>query len=233
MASAGIDYLVFSAHKAYAPFGTGVLVARTGLLAFSPAEMARIGSAGQENVGGIAALGKALVLLQRIGLDVIQEEEQALTARALRGLSKVPGLKVLGIADPESAAFAHKGGVIPFNLKGLIAHTVARRLAARGGIGVRSGCHCAHLTVKRMADVPPWAEQVQRLILTVLRRAELPGVVRVSFGLETSDQDVDTLLDVLASIARQPTGSAAGKAFRRQMDDACRAAAEKVYAVQR
>ena len=29
----GIDYLAFSAHKAYAPFGTGVLVARKGLLA--------------------------------------------------------------------------------------------------------------------------------------------------------------------------------------------------------
>ena len=85
MESSGIDYLAFSAHKAYAPFGTGVLVARKGLLSFSPAEMERIRSSGEENVGGIAALGKALVLLQRIGLDVIQEEEQALTARALLG----------------------------------------------------------------------------------------------------------------------------------------------------
>jgi hypothetical protein len=49
-----IDYLAFSAHKAYAPVGTGVLVARKGLLAFSPAEMEGITSAGEENVGGIA-----------------------------------------------------------------------------------------------------------------------------------------------------------------------------------
>ena len=157
--SIGIDYLAFSAHKAYAPFGTGVLVARKGLLNFSPDEMERIRSSGEENAGGIAALGKALVLLQRIGLDVIQEEEQALTARALLGMARVPGLKIFGIASPASSTFVHKGGVIPFDLKGVISHKVARALAARGGIGVRSGCHCAHLTVKRMIGVPPWAEQ--------------------------------------------------------------------------
>ena len=211
MAGSGIDYLAFSAHKAYAPFGTGVLVARKGLLAFSPAEMERIRSAGEENVGGIAALGKALVLLQRIGLDVIQEEERALTARALRGLAQVTGIKVPGIANPESASFARKGGVIPFDLKGVISHTVARRLAARGGVGVRSGCHCAHLTVKHIAAVPPWAEQLQRLILTVLRRFELPGVVRVSLGIENSEADVDTLLGVLDGIVRRPKDWAFGE----------------------
>jgi selenocysteine lyase/cysteine desulfurase len=229
MATSGIDYLAFSAHKVYAPFGTGVLVARRGLLAFSPAEMERIRSEGEDNVGGIAALGKALVLLQRVGMDVIQEEEQALTARALRGLAQVPGIKVLGIVDPESPSFAHKGGVIPFVLKGVIAHTVARRLAARGGIGVRSGCHCAHLTVKRMAAIPPWAEQIQRLILTVLRRFELPGVVRVSLGIENSEAEVDTLLHVLGDIARQPKAGASERIVRQQMDDVCKAAGERVY----
>ena len=65
-------------------------------------------SSGEENVGGIAALGKALVLLQRIGLDVIQEEEQALTRRALRGLAQIPGLKIYGIEDPDSPRFPKK-----------------------------------------------------------------------------------------------------------------------------
>ena len=229
MEGSGIDYLAFSAHKAYAPFGTGVLVARKGLLKLGPAEMERIRSAGEENVGGIAALGKALVLLQRIGLDVIQEEERDLTARALRGLKGVPGLKIYGIANPESPAFAHKGGVIPFDLKGVISHAVARRLASRGGIGVRSGCHCAHLTVKRMVGVPPWAERLQRLILIVLRRFELPGVVRVSLGIENSEDDVDTLIHVLGGIARQPKKGASEKAVQQRMDDSCKASAERVY----
>jgi selenocysteine lyase/cysteine desulfurase len=228
-ATTGIDVLAFSAHKVYAPFGTGVLVVRKGLLASGPGEMERIRSCGEENVGGIAALGKALVLLQRIGMDVIQEEEQALTARALRGLVQVPGVKVLGIADPASPSFASKGGVIPFGLKGFMAHSVARRLAARGGIGVRSGCHCAHLTVKRLAGIPPWAEQFQRLILTVFRRFELPGVVRVSLGIENTEADIDALLSVMDGIARRPKAGPAEKAVRQRMDDACQAAVARVY----
>jgi selenocysteine lyase/cysteine desulfurase len=225
----GIDYLAFSGHKTYAPFGTGVLVARKGLLDFSPAEMALIRSSGEENAAGIAALGKALVLLQRIGLDVIHDEEQALTARALRGMGRVPGLRVYGITDPTSPAFAHKGGVIPFNVKGVISHTVARELAARAGIGVRSGCHCAHLTVKRLLGLPTWAEQLQGVILTVLRRIELPGVARVSLGIETTEADVDALIDALGSIARQPKGGPHSKLIRQQMDEFSVAAARRVY----
>jgi selenocysteine lyase/cysteine desulfurase len=66
MDSWGIDYLAFSAHKVYAPFGCGVLLAKKGLLNFNSAEMEVIRSSGEENAGGIAALGKALVLLQRM-----------------------------------------------------------------------------------------------------------------------------------------------------------------------
>jgi selenocysteine lyase/cysteine desulfurase len=65
MESWGIDYLAFSAHKVYAPFGTGVLVARKGLLNFSSMELEQIKSSGEENAGGIAALGKALLLIQK------------------------------------------------------------------------------------------------------------------------------------------------------------------------
>jgi selenocysteine lyase/cysteine desulfurase len=227
--SSGIDYLAFSAHKAYAPFGTGVLVARKGLLTFSPEQMEQIRSSGEENVGGIAALGKALVLLQRVGLDVIQEEEQALTARALRGMGQVAGLKIYGIANPDAPTFVHKGGVIPFDVKGLIAHNVARKLAARGGIGVRSGCHCAHLTVKRMLAVPPWAERLQGVIVTVLRRFELPGVVRVSLGIENSERDVDALIHALRGIARQPKAGPSNKEVQQQMNQLSEAAAQRVY----
>ena len=104
MDACGIDALAFSAHKVYAPFGSGALLVRKGLLSFGPVELERIQASGEENVGGIAALGKALVLLQRIGLDVIQEEEQALTRRALRGMAQVPGLTIYGIKDPDSRA---------------------------------------------------------------------------------------------------------------------------------
>ena len=121
----GIDYLAFSAHKVYAPFGSGVLLVRKGLLNFSPVELELIRSSGEENVGGIAALGKALVLLQRTGMDLIEEEERGLTRRTLRGLAQIPGLSVHGVKGPDSPGFAQKLGVIAFELKGMTPNRVA------------------------------------------------------------------------------------------------------------
>jgi selenocysteine lyase/cysteine desulfurase len=199
----GIDYLVFSGHKVYAPFGCGVLVARRGLLKFSASEREQIRLSGEENAGGIAALGKALVLLQRIGLDRIREEEQILTARILRGLSTIPDLTLYGIHNPESPAFQHKAGVIPFSYKDTMPSRTAKRLALEGGIGVRSGCHCAHLTVKHMLHISPFLEQFQRLIQILFPKFRFLGVVRVSLGIENTDEDVDTLIGVLGKIAVQ------------------------------
>ncbi len=232
MEACGIDYLAFSAHKVYAPFGSGALVARKELLSFSPDELRLIRASGEENVGGIAALGKALVLLQRIGLDVIQEEEQALTRRALLGLAQVPGLRLHGTRDPDSPRFALRGGVIAFDLKGRLPSRVARALAERGGIGVRYGCHCAHLLIKRLLGVPPWAERLQGLMLTLLPRFTLPGVVRVSLGIENSADDIDRLIRTLNGIAGPTRGgqpTVAQKIVRRQMGDFARAATQRVY----
>ena len=235
----GIDYLAFSAHKAYAPFGSGVLLARKGLLHFPPADLERIQSSGEENVGGIAALGKALVLLRRIGLDVIQAEEQALTGRALRGMAQIPGLTIYGIQDPASPRFAQKGGVIAFSLKDMMANRVARELAERGGIGVRGGCHCAHMLIKRLVHISPRLELLQGLILTLFPQVALPGVARVSLGIENSAADIDTLIQALGKIVRQPRAGAdnpfASKHvpqtdIERQMNEFARAAAQKVYA---
>ena len=228
MEACGIDYLAFSAHKVYAPFGSGALVARKGLLNFSPAELELIRSSGEENAGGIAALGKALVLLQRIGFAVIQEEEQALTARALRGLKQISGITIYGINDPDAPQFARKGGVIVFRVEGLMANRVAQELAERGGIGVRSGCHCAHLLIKRLLNIPPLLEQFQGVILTLFPQLSLPGLTRISLGLENSAEEIDTLLRVLRDIAAQPQ-SRSDEAVQRQMNDFARAAAQCVY----
>ena len=234
MEKCGIDYLAFSAHKAYAPFGSGVLLARKGLLRFSSAEIESIRSSGEENVGGIAALGKALVLLQRVGLEVIREEEQDLTGRALRGLAQIPSLTVYGIRDPDSPSFARKGGVIVFGLGNRMASRVARELAEQGGIGVRSGCHCAHLLIKRLLDISPLLQQFQGVMLTLLPRLALPGLTRVSLGIENTAGDIDTLIDVLGKIARQPAAednpfSTTKNDIQRKMDDFACAVARRVY----
>jgi selenocysteine lyase/cysteine desulfurase len=230
-----IDYLAFSAHKVYAPFGTGTLVAREGLLRFSSAELGLIRSSGEENAGGIAALGKALVLLQRIGLDVIQAEEQALTARALRGLAQIPGLRIYGVKDPDSPRFAQKGGVIVFGLGNIMPNRVAQELAGQGGIGVRYGCHCAHLLIKRLVNIHPPLELFQGVIVTLFPQVSLPGLTRVSLGIENTAGEIDALVQVLDRIARQPRAdtdrpfASTPSDAQKQMEAFARAAAHKVF----
>jgi selenocysteine lyase/cysteine desulfurase len=240
----GIDYFAFSAHKVYAPFGSGVLVVRKGLLNFSSSELELIKSSGEENAVGIAALGKALMLLQRIGLDLIREEEQALTTRALRGLAQIEGLTIYGIKDPDLPDFARKGGVIAFGLDRKYADKIAKELAERRGIGVRYGCHCAHLLVKRLVNISPFLERFQGMMLTLFPRINLPGLARVSLGIGNSEEDVDTFIQVLGKIARQPrslthtqvvsardgTCNLPQKDVQKQMIDFARAAAQRVYA---
>ncbi len=246
MEKCGIDYLAFSAHKVYAPFGTGVLVVRKGLLNFSPARMELIRSSGEENVIGIAALGKAIVLLQRIGLDLVREEEQAITGRALRGMVEIPGLSIYGVKDPDSPGFARKGGVIVFTLKNMFSNVVAEKLAGQGGIGVRYGCHCSHILVKHLLHVSPFLERFQRLIATLFRRVNFPGLARVSFGLENTAEDIDKLINVLRKIAPQPrslpdkhsvsrqkaTPRLPEADVKQQMKDFASAAAQRVYGVE-
>ena len=228
MERCGIDYLVFSAHKVYAPFGSGVLVVRKGLLNFSPKELELIQSSGEENTVGIAALGKALVLLQRIGLDLIREEEQVLTRRALLGLGQIPGLRIFGIKDPDSPGFTQKGGVIAFEMKGIFANKVARELAERSGIGVRYGCHCAHLLVKHLLNVPPSLEKFQRLIAALFHGVVFPGVARISLGIGNSEEDIDKLIKTLDKIAREPRNHRQ-KDVQKQINDFVVAAAQRVY----
>lgn len=192
----GIDYLVFSGHKIYAPFGTGALIVRKGLLTFDTEERDRIRASGEANVGGIAALGTALRLLSRVGFDAIQEEETALTKRLLDGLSRVPGVKVYGVTDPGSPRFNRRLGVVSFSHQKLFAYQITQALA-EAGIGTRGGCHCAHLLVKRLLGVTPGLEKFQRVIASLFPHLELPGVARVSLGLENTSAQVESLLAVL------------------------------------
>jgi selenocysteine lyase/cysteine desulfurase len=240
MEACGIDYLAFSAHKIYAPFGSGALVVRKGLLKFNAADRELIRSSGEENAGGIAALGKALVLLNRIGMDLIREEEQVLTARVLRGLATIPEIKIYGIKNPESPEYEHKAGVIPFGFKDALPIRVARQLALEGGIGVRAGCLCAHLIIKHMLHISPSLEQFQRLIQHLLPKFRFLGVIRVSLGIENTGEDIDALIRTMEKIASRTRTKTCNNAactkptipvaqVQQQMDDFIHAAALRVY----
>ena len=223
-----IDYLAFSAHKIYAPFGTGILFARKGFLNFNPAELRQIQSYGEENTGGIAALGKSLLLLKRIGMDVIREEEETLIRHTLSGLANIDGLRIYGVKDPDSPGFSQKGGVIVFTIKGLYSDKVAKELAIRGGIGVRYGCHCAHILVKQILGVPPWLERFQRIIARLFTRVRFPGVARISLGIQTTERDVDNLIHIVGKIAAR-TSIPKQKEIEEQINEYVKASALKVY----
>lgn len=224
----GVDYLAFSAHKVYAPFGTGVLVIRKGLFNLHPVELEQIKSSGEENVCGIAALGKALLLLQRVGMELIVEEEKALTRKALTGLAKINGLKIYGISDPASPRFDRKVGVIVFFLKGFMSDKVAKELSVRGGIGIRYGCHCAHMLVKHILGVPPSLQKFQKVIARLFPRLRFSGVARISFGIQNTEAEIDYLIEVIGKIAMKTT-LANRKETDKQINEFVMAAAKSIY----
>jgi selenocysteine lyase/cysteine desulfurase len=202
-----IDCLAFSGHKMYAPFGTGGLVARRGLLRTGSKELEMVRASGEENVTGIAALGEAIAILERVGMDVVREEERRLTRKALRDLAAVPGIEIYGLTDPDSPRFERKGGVISFGLKRVPHNLVAEKLAEEGGIGVRNGCFCAHILVKRLLGIHPVREVLADWGLRLaprLTKPLLPGLVRVSFGIENDERDLGRLLTSLKRIAAEP-----------------------------
>ena len=204
LAAFGLDGLAFSGHKMYAPFGTGGLFLRKGLWSSGSAAFEAARASGDENAAGVAALGKAMDLLERIGMDVIHEEEQELTKTALRELAAVPGVRLYGVADPDSPRLVRRLGVISFGLKHVPHNLLAEELAETAGFGVRTGCHCAHILVKRLLRMHPLREALSNLGLKLVPRftvSLLPGLTRVSFGLENSEADVRRLARALEKIA--------------------------------
>jgi selenocysteine lyase/cysteine desulfurase len=207
MQEAGIDILVCSGHKMYAPFGAGLLIARKGLLKLPADEMSDILESGWENVAGIAALGKAMDLLSQIGVDTIQRRERELTRRAIQGLRCIPGVQIYGVSDVDSESFADRGPVLAFRLKNVHHNLTAKMLAEIGGIGVRSGCFCAHLFVKQLMGISPlrsFGSNIAMLLIPSHIKEALPGIVRASFSFLNSEEEIDHFLRTLRRIAATP-----------------------------
>lgn len=204
MKSLNIDCLAFSGHKAYAPFGSGALVIRKGLYNPISKEASLIKSSGEMNAAGIAALGKTLLLLQRIGMDVIRGDETVKAARLLNGLRQIKGLTIFGIKDTEAPDFINKGGVVAFNHNKMFSNKLAKLLAIHG-IGIRYGCHCSHILVKKLLGLSPRLEKIQSLIIQLFPKMSLPGVARVSLGIENSEQEIDALIHAVSEIVNKNT----------------------------
>lgn len=152
-----LDFVTLSAHKMYAPYGTGALIGPKEIFLHEAPEYRGGGTvdivtldevhwagvpdreeAGSPNVVGAVAMAVAAQVLMEVGMDAVAAHEEHLIAYTLERLREVPGIHIYGETDPARAH--EKVGVIPFNLEGMSHFLVAAILGYEGGIGVRSGC---------------------------------------------------------------------------------------------
>ncbi|HUV30555.1 MAG TPA: aminotransferase class V-fold PLP-dependent enzyme [Acidobacteriota bacterium] len=213
-----IDYLVFSAHKMYAPFGVGVLVGDR--KTFEEGDPFEVGGgvvdivtlenaywadlpekeeAGTPDIIGVVALGKVIRLFQALGWDGIIGHESALIAHALTELKKIPQVTIYGDTDPANAS--RRLGVFSFNLENISHALAAAILSYEGGIGVRAGCFCAHMYVKELLHVTPEQSEVYEAEILARDRSHLPGAVRASFGIYNTRDEVDRLVSMVKKMA--------------------------------
>jgi cysteine desulfurase / selenocysteine lyase len=206
-----LDYVAFSGHKLYAPFGGGALVGRRDTFARGEPDLVGGGTvrrvtpetvewadapardeAGTPNVVGAVALAAAVGELERIGLEAIAAHETRLTAYALERLGRIPGVRLYGEQDPARAG--ERLGVIPFAVQGVDHRLVGAVLSCEYGIAVRCGAFCAHPYVQHLLG-PQGGE--------ASCGAEQPaGLVRASLGLASAAEDIDALAEGLGAIAR-------------------------------
>ena len=213
---ADADFLAWSGHKMYAPFGAGVLVGPRQVFADGDPFLAGGGAvdlvdldqvawtdppdreeAGSPNVIGAVALQAAIDELGRIGWDTISDHDTALHQGLHAGLSAVRGVNILGPGAGGGATLP----LVTFTVAGVSHALVAARLSAEHAIGVRHGCFCAHPYLMRLLGLGP--DEVARHWDAVRRgdHRHMPGAVRASAGLSTSIDDIDRFVNAVADIA--------------------------------
>jgi len=214
-----LDYIAISAHKLYAPFGSGALIGRRDTFEVGDPDLTGGGTvelvtldevvwgglpdreeAGSPNTVGAIALAAAIQQLQTIGMDAVAHHETEMTAYALDQLQKVPGVEIFGNADPQAAG--GRLGVIPLRVKNHPHFLVASILGFEFGIGVRSGCFCAHPYILHLLQLS--SEQAESVRLRMLSgdKSDMPGLVRASFGLYNTREEIDVFIQALNRITR-------------------------------
>jgi len=156
--------------------------------------------AGSPNVVGAVAMAVAARTLMEVGMDAIAAHEEQLIAYTLERLRRVPGVHLYGETDPGRAG--EKVGVIPFNVAGVSHFLVAAILGYEGGIGVRSGCFCAHPYVVHLLQLDDVQSARWRNQMLAGDKSDMPGMVRASFGCYNNTGDVDRLVEMLQRIGR-------------------------------
>ena len=131
--------------------------------------------AGTPDIAGVIALGEALQYLKKIGWEALHAHEQDLVGATLKAFAKIEGLRLYGPAGPEKRV-----AVFSFNLAGINAQDVGALLDSMG-LALRVGNHCAQPLMARFA---------------------CPGMVRASFYLYNTVEEVEKLAEALVRIQK-------------------------------
>jgi cysteine desulfurase / selenocysteine lyase len=213
-----LDFVSFSGHKMYAPYGAGVLVAPRDFFAGAPevmgggaisivtwddtvwADLPDREEAGSPNVIGAVALGVAIETVLELGFDAMLDHELELGRRMLKGLSEIDGVGVLGGTEPcdEKSRLALASFVVDGCHHGL----VAAALSNEWGIAVRHGCFCANPYVFHLLHMSKRDVEAVEGDVTSGRRQALPGAVRASLAPYNTETEVDRFLEAVQHIAR-------------------------------
>ncbi|MFJ9886622.1 aminotransferase class V-fold PLP-dependent enzyme [Streptomyces sp. NPDC091287] len=222
IAELDVDWVAFSGHKLYAPFGSGVLAGRADWLQAAEPYLAGGGAsrkvarradggvdvdwhttparheAGSPNVIGVYSIASACKALTEAGFEGLVAREQELVGRVREGLAEVPEVQVLSLFGDD----APRVGVISFVVRGWNSSHFAAALSAEYGIGVRDGLFCAHPLVRTLLGSDPQdpgecgapeAEPGERSL----------NAIRVSFGAGTPDEHIDRFLRAVSELVRE------------------------------
>lgn len=217
---AHLDYVAISAHKMYAPFGAGALIGLRATFDGGEPDMTGGGTveivtldsvewagppdkdeAGSPNTVGAVALAAAICQLERAGMQTVAEHEATLTSYALNKLADIAGIQIYGDRDPITAH--QRLGVIPLAIEHVPHFLAAAVLGHEFGIGVRSGCFCAHPYILHLLGLSPEEAHTVREAMLAGDKSNMPGLIRASFGLYNTLEEVDALVDALHHISNR------------------------------
>ena len=206
-----IDFFVFSAHKMYSPYGSGAVIGPWEVLVKHMPEFYGGGivklvtdydvkyksapdvyEAGSPNYPGIVGMAKAMEVLQEVGFDAISEHEKILNRRLIDGLRQIDGIILYGDCDNID----DRVGVVTFNFEDINSFVLAARLTDTGGVATRRGAFCAHPYVWRMMGISDEQAATYENCIDM----NTPGMIRVSFGIYNTEEEVDRFLEILNNV---------------------------------
>ena len=181
-----IDMLSLSAHKFHGPKGVGALYVRKGILLPSlliGGAQERNRRAGTENVAGIVGLGKAIELACS-SIDETSARMTRLRDKLIAGIeARIPEVRLNGHRTERLP------GNVNFSIKYIEGESILLMLDLNG-IAASSGSACTS------GSLDP-----SHVLLAIGLPHEIAhGSVRLTLGDDTTEEDVDYVLDVLPRI---------------------------------